>query len=135
MRDAGHSGIRAAQVSSRLVRLLQERLARGLGDPRYKGMVSILGAEIDDRSGQATIRVSVLPGERGTLTVAAMQSAAARLRADLQGPMRIRRMPALHFVLDDSLKQMAAIGTAVIQSDDLAIATRDGAESEPESRS
>ncbi len=109
---ADRGSIRHAQVASRMVRLLQERLARGLGDPRYQGMVSVLGIDVDERQGEARVRVSVFPAERERLTIDALTSAAPRLRADLLGPMRLRRMPQLTFQADDSLRRMADIGQA-----------------------
>ncbi|MDA1008857.1 MAG: 30S ribosome-binding factor RbfA [Planctomycetota bacterium] len=108
--DDATSAIRGAQVASRLTRLLQERLVRGLSDPRFQGMVSVLGVEMAPRTDEAVVRVSVLPDSRGRLALAALQSAAPRLRADVMGPMRLRKMPRLRFELDDSLKKMDAIG-------------------------
>jgi ribosome-binding factor A len=51
---------RPAQVAAVLHRALQQRLARGLSDPRLQGLVSILDVHVTPDLSHARVRVSVL---------------------------------------------------------------------------
>lgn len=97
----GRPAIREAQLASHLMRLLQERIARGLGDPRLQGMVSVLGVDLGHQQGEAIVRVSIFPRERARLALAALESAAPRLAQDIRTPLRVRRMPKLRFALTE----------------------------------
>jgi ribosome-binding factor A len=121
----GGKGSRTAQVGSLLARTLQERLARGLHDPRYRGLVSILEVRVAPDLADATVHVSVLPAEAGPLSVEALRHAAGRLAADLLRATRLRRIPRLHFRLDDRLKRAAEVEASI----------RSGLDAEPSAES
>lgn len=98
MRDAIPSS-RPAQVASVLQRALQERIVRGLSDPRMQGMVSIQEVLMSPDLLSARIKVSVLPADRGPLSVAALRSAVGFLRSSLRESTSLRRVPELKFEL------------------------------------
>lgn len=110
-RDEG--GPRRLQVGVLLQRTLQERLVKGLNDPRYRGMVSILEVRVSPDLADATVFVSVLPAERGPLTLAALEHARGHLAAHLRKAIRLRRVPRLSFRLDDRLKKAASLESAI----------------------
>jgi len=110
-RDEGSP--RRLQVGVLLQRTLQERLIKGLNDPRYRGMVSILEVRVSPDFADATAFVSVLPAERGPLTLAALEHARGHLAAHLRKATRLRRVPRLQFRLDDRLKKAASLETAI----------------------
>lgn len=100
---------RTEQVNSTLQRAVQTVLARGLSDPRIRGLVSVTRVRVDDDLSHATVYVSVMPEEHAELTMHGLRAAAARIRSDVGRAVRIRRMPGLSFRLDDSIKQQARL--------------------------
>jgi ribosome-binding factor A len=100
---------RVAQVSSLIARVLQDRLARGLNDPRVQGMVSILGVECTADLVSAQVRISVLPADRAKLAISGIRSATRHLEGVIRKATRLRKVPRLQFLLDDSLKREAAL--------------------------
>jgi ribosome-binding factor A len=109
----GEGGSRPLQVGTLLQRTLQERLVKGLHDPRYRGMVSILEVRVSPDLADAVVFVSVLPAERGPLTLAALQHARGHLAGHLLKATRLRRVPRLQFRLDDRLKKAASLESAI----------------------
>lgn len=106
-------GHRPAQVSSLIARTVQMEILRGLSDPRVRGMVTVLGVELSQDLEDATVRVSVLPGEFGALTVQALNHAAGHFRKTLLEETRMRHAPRVRFALDESLKRAAAVDSAL----------------------
>jgi ribosome-binding factor A len=105
--------VRIEQIASTLRRAVQDRITRGLNDPRIRGLVSITSVEVAPDLSEAYIGVSVLPGEHAALTLRGLESASGRLRGEIGRAMRLRAMPRLLFRLDDSLKKMAALDAAI----------------------
>lgn len=100
---------RREQLASTIQRLLQQEIARGLHDPRVRGIITITGVEISDDGKHATAGVSVLPEERESLTMHGLRAAAARLRREIMGKLRTREMPRIEFRLDRSIKTQAEV--------------------------
>ena len=96
-----------------LRRALQERLARGLADPRVRGLVSVTRTSLSPDRSDARVWISVLPEQYADLTLRGLQSAAAKIRRELSEKLRMRRLPKLHFVLDESLKKEARVIQAI----------------------
>ena len=90
---------RPAQVASVLQRALQDRIVRGLSDPRLQGMVSIQEVRLSPDLLAARIKVSVLPADRGPLSLAALRSAIGFFRSSLRETTSLRRVPQLIFEL------------------------------------
>lgn len=92
---------RPAQVASVVQRAIQERIIRGLSDPRFQGMVSVQEVRMKSDLSIATVCVSVLPVERAKLTLSAMRSAAGFFRSHLRESTRLRSVPQIEFELSD----------------------------------
>lgn len=90
---------RPAQVASVVQRAIQERIIRGLGDPRFQGMVSVQEVRMSPDLMSASVKVSVLPHDRARLTLAALRSAVGFFRSDLRDSTTLRRVPQLQFEL------------------------------------
>ncbi len=90
---------RPAQVASLVQRAVQDRIVRGLSDPRFQGMVSVQEVRMSRDLGTATILVSVLPTDRGPLALSALKNAAGFFRSHLRETTRIRVLPTLVFEL------------------------------------
>lgn len=112
---------RTQQIASTMMRALQQRLARGLADPRMRGLVTVTGVDVTEDLERATVRVTVMPEEHEALTLHALASAAGKLRRELADDVRIRQMPVLRFVVDEGLKEQAKV---------LALLAKDRAERE-----
>ncbi|MCC6283734.1 MAG: 30S ribosome-binding factor RbfA [Phycisphaerales bacterium] len=109
---------RTSQVSSTLRAAVQEVISRGLADPRIRGLITITEVTMSDDLQQATLRVSIYPEERQELTFHGLQAAAAHIRREAGELMAIKRMPALQFRLDGSLKRQAKVLGALAQAAD-----------------
>ena len=96
-------------MAAQIRRSLQLLLAKGLNDPRIRGLVSITGVDLSPDHTNARVLVSVLPGEHGPLAVAGLRHAAGRLHGQVGRALRLRRVPRLDFELDDSLKKQPTI--------------------------
>jgi len=105
--------IRAQQIASTIRRAVQESIARGVHDPRIRGLVSITRVNVTDDLSEAFVHVSVLPADRAELTLHGLQSAAPKIRTAIGRKIRLRTMPRLSFRLDESLKKQAALEAAI----------------------
>ena len=109
------------QVASVLRRAIQQVLSRGLNDPRVQGLISVTQVQVSDDLADATVSVSVLPAERGELTLHGLRHAARHIRTEVGKAVRMRRLPRFSFKLDESLKKEAQIIAAIneaIRSDE-----------------
>ncbi len=97
------------RLASSLEKGVQQVLARGLQDPRVRGLITVTKVDVTEDSKQATIGISVLPAEHQKLTVHGLQSAARHIRREVAELIRTRTMPELRFVEDDSLKKQAEV--------------------------
>ncbi|GJM19810.1 MAG: ribosome-binding factor A [Phycisphaeraceae bacterium] len=100
---------RTDKVSSTLMRAVQERLARGLSDPRVRGLITVTGVEVTADLERAKIKITVMPDEHEALTLHGLKAAANRLRRDVSDKMHIRQMPQFEFVIDEGLKEQAKV--------------------------
>ncbi|MFG0326976.1 MAG: 30S ribosome-binding factor RbfA [Phycisphaerales bacterium JB037] len=92
------------------IRLAVEKvLARGLADPRVRGLITVTKVTVDQALRTATIDVSVYPAEHADLTMHGLKAAAAHIRHEISDELALRRTPTLQFRLDDSLKRQAEI--------------------------
>jgi ribosome-binding factor A len=104
---------RDERFESILERALRDRLARGLNDPRVQGLVSVVGVDLAPDRSAATVRISVLPVDRGPLTLAGLRSAAPHFAAFLRKSTRLRTVPRLTFELDAATLREAGIAEAL----------------------
>ena len=122
--------VRPLQVSSLLRRVIQERLARGLSDPRYRGLVSVTEVKVGSDLRTAVVLVSVLPEKYGSRVLHALKSATSLLRRQIRSETALRRVPELEFRLDDSIKRDAQIAEAIreheTEENDIASNDREG---------
>lgn len=100
---------RAAQVASTIQRAVQERLARGLNDPRIRGLISVTKVQVSDDLVDARVFVSILPEEAQTLTMHGLRHAAGHLQGQIAQFLKMRRAPRMTFHLDESLKRLARV--------------------------
>lgn len=97
------------RLTSSIEQGVRQVLARGLQDPRVRGLITVTRVEITPDNTLATIGISVLPAEHQALTVHGLQSAARHIRREVAELIRTRTMPEFRFVGDDSLKKQAEV--------------------------
>ena len=98
----------------RLNHLFREELAdlihAELSDPRLPEIVSVTRVDVSPDLENAGVFVSVLgEPETKTATMQALSHAAPFLRRHLLERMHIRRIPQLHFQLDESIEEAAHV--------------------------
>ncbi len=95
---------RSLQIASNIQQALQQRLARGLNDPRVRGLVTVTKVELSDDLKHAKAFISVMPEERAKLTMHGLTAATKRLRRDVMERIHIKEMPTLRLVYDEGHK-------------------------------
>ena len=98
-----------AQLASTLHRELQAAMARGLNDPRVRGLVTLTRVEVSDDRKVATAFVTVLPPEAEDLTLHGLKAAARHLRRQAGDRIRTRDLPDLVFKPDRAAKRQAEV--------------------------
>jgi ribosome-binding factor A len=104
---------RHGHLLSELQRKVQTLIARGLNDPRIRGLVSVTGVELSSDLAELKVKISVLPAEHASLSMEGLHSATGKIQRQLASSLRMRRAPRLRFELDDSLKRQAALYAAI----------------------
>ncbi|MEM1329555.1 MAG: 30S ribosome-binding factor RbfA [Planctomycetota bacterium] len=113
--DASDRG-RLGQLESTIMRELQAQLARGLADPRIRGLITVTGVQINKETREARIAVTVLPEEHEQLTLHGLNSAARHLRRRVADRIRTRDMPTFAFAVDAVFKREAATLRAIAEA-------------------
>ena len=107
---------RSLQVASNIQRELQNRLARGLADPRIKGLITVTRVELSDDLKHAKAFISVMPDEHAKLTMHGLVSATGKLRREVMERIHIKEMPTLKLVYDEGHKAQMEV-MALLEKD------------------
>lgn len=98
------SGRRIARLNEQLKRELSAIIQNDVKDPRI-GPVTITAVDATADLDQARVYfTSPLPPEERAELLAGLEAAATFVRGELGRRLRVRRIPALHFVWDDTLE-------------------------------
>lgn len=119
---------RTERIASTMQRQLQTLLARGLNDPRIKGLITITSVRVTEDLATAIVNVSVFPKERESATIHGLRDAGGFLRRELGKAIAIKKLPQLRFEVDDSIKREAEVLAAL----ERVRAEREAAGEEPE---
>ena len=85
-------------------------ILRTVKDPRVGEMTSILRVEVTNDLSYATVHISSLSGmEAAKDAVKGLKSAAGYMRRELGHALKLRHVPELRFVADDSIEYSASI--------------------------
>ncbi len=97
------------------IRLCLADLLREVKDPRVSKMLSIVKLDVTGDMSYATVYVSAIEGEAATAeSVKALnKSAGGYLRRELGARMKLRKVPELRFVADNSIAQSAHISQII----------------------
>ena len=104
---------RKLQRESVLLRAVQEVMSRGLADPRIRGLITATGIKLSQDGKHAAVTISVLPEDRQELTMHGLRAAAGKIRKDAMAKVRLKDMPVLEFVTDETIKQQGELLAAI----------------------
>ena len=100
---------RASRTGEDIMRELTAIL-RTVKDPRVSGLISIVRVDVTRDLSYATVYVSAMDGfDAAKAAVKGLASAAGYMRRELGNALRLRHVPELHFVADDSIAYSARI--------------------------
>lgn len=97
---------RSVRINDLLRDELSKLISKQLKDPRINGMLSVTEVEVspDLKSARAYISILGEPSEK-KLTLEGLVSSAGFLRRQLGTLIRIRQIPEIQFILDESIEQ------------------------------
>ncbi len=109
------AGFRIDRLTSD-IRLAMSAILREVKDPRVSKMLSIIKVDVSGDLSYATFYVSAIEGEQATKdSIKALKSAAGYIRRELGARVKMRKVPEVRFVADDSLAKSAKI-SAIIET-------------------
>lgn len=107
------AGFKINRITSDIKIVLSE-LLREVKDPRVSRLLSIVKVDVSGDLSYATIYVSAIEGKEKTLeSVKALKGASGYLRRELGSKMKLRKVPELRFIADDSINISANISKII----------------------
>lgn len=101
------------QIDAVVQRAVQKVLGRGLNDPRIRGLVTVTRVSVSPDSSQARVWCSVLPAKNGASALHGLNAASGWIGRRVGDEVRMRRVPKLKFLLDESIKKEAKVLGAI----------------------
>ncbi|MBR2337901.1 MAG: 30S ribosome-binding factor RbfA [Clostridia bacterium] len=85
-------------------------ILRTVKDPRVTGLISIVRVDVTRDLSYATVHISAMDGlDAAKAAVKGLTSAAGYMRRELGNALKLRHVPQLQFVADDSIAYSARI--------------------------
>lgn len=96
------------------VRIAMADILRDVKDPRVSKMLSIIKVNVTNDLSYATFYVSAIEGKEMTeSSVKALKGAASYLRRELGARVKMRKVPEVRFVADDSIQFSAHLSSII----------------------
>jgi ribosome-binding factor A len=103
------AGFKHGRITSD-IQLAISGLLREVKDPRVSSLIGVVKVDVSGDLSYATIYVSAIDGYEATLnSVKGLKSAAGYLRRELGSRLKLRKVPELRFIADDSIIKSAEI--------------------------
>ena len=107
------AGYKINRITSDIKISLSE-LLREVKDPRVSKLLSIVKVDVSGDLSYATVYVSAIEGFEATVSsVKALKGAAGFMRRELGSRLKLRKVPELRFIADDSIEQSANISKII----------------------
>lgn len=107
------AGYKLGRITSDIKLALSE-LLREVKDPRVSKLLSIVKVDLSGDLSYATVYVSAIEGYEATVaSVKALKGASGFLRRELGARLKLRKVPELRFVADDSINISANISKII----------------------
>ncbi|MEE2912899.1 MAG: 30S ribosome-binding factor RbfA [Planctomycetota bacterium] len=107
---------RTDQVASTLKRALQDVIARGLADPRLKGLITITRVEVSGDLANATVYCTVIPQKQEQLALHGLMSASTWIRRQVADHVQFRRMPQFSFKVDEQYHRQQEVLSSIAEA-------------------
>lgn len=106
---------RTDRLNSEFQKEICDVILRRLKNPLVTEMVSVTKVDVSPDLAHAKVFLSIFSvnEEKKQTTFNALKSDAKRIRHELSKTMRIRTIPELHFLLDDSMEYSAKISSLI----------------------
>ena len=96
------------------IRVCLSELLREVKDPRVSKLLSIVKVDVTGDLSYATVYVSAIEGYEATVTsVKALKGASGYLRREIGARLKLRKVPELRFIADDSIAHSAHISRII----------------------
>lgn len=96
------------------IRIALAELLREVKDPRVSKLLSIVKVDVSGDLSYATVYVSAIEGFETTVSsVKALKGASGFLRRELGARLKLRKVPELRFIADDSINVSANISKII----------------------
>lgn len=103
------AGFKHGRITSDIQIALAE-LLREVKDPRVSPLIGVVKIDVSGDLSYATVYVSAIEGYNATLeSVKGLKSASGFLRRELGNRLKLRKVPELRFVADDSIIKSSEI--------------------------
>lgn len=107
------AGFKINRVTSD-IKLALSDILREVKDPRVSKLLSIVKLDVSGDMSYATVYVSAIEGREATVeSVKALKNAAGYVRRELGSRLKLRKVPELRFIADDSIEVSANISRIV----------------------
>lgn len=107
------AGFKINRVTSD-IRLALSEILMEVKDPRVSKLLSIVKLDVSGDMSYAKVYVSAIEGKEKTEeSVKALKNAAGYIRRELGAKLKLRKVPELRFVADDSIEVSANISRIV----------------------
>lgn len=107
------AGFKINRVTSD-IKLALSDILREVKDPRVSKLLSIVKLDVSGDMSYATVYVSAIEGKETTIeSVKALKNAAGYVRRELGARLKLRKVPELRFIADDSIEISANISRIV----------------------
>ncbi len=107
------AGYKINRITSDIKIALSE-LLREVKDPRVSKLLSIVKVDVSGDLSYATVYVSAIEGAEKTVeSVKALKGASGYLRRELGSRMKLRKVPELRFIADNSINISANISKII----------------------
>ncbi len=96
------------------IRMALADILREVKDPRVSKLISIVKLQVSDDLSYATVYISAIEGmEKTQESVKGLKNAAGYIRRELGQKLKLRKVPELKFVADDSIVKSANISMII----------------------
>ena len=103
------AGFKHGRITSDIKMAIAE-LLREVKDPRVSPLIGVVKVDVSGDLSYATVYVSAIEGYEKTVeSVKGLKNAAGFLRRELGNRLKLRKVPELRFVADDSIIKSAHI--------------------------
>lgn len=108
------AGYKISRVSSD-IRMALSELLRTVKDPRVSQMLSIVKLDVSGDMSYATVYISAIEGYEKTVeSVKALnRNASGYLRRQLGSSLKLRKVPELRFIADNSIEKSAELSRII----------------------